>query len=208
MSANDAWAHTPRQYRPHGYPPHLPQSISMSSINEEPNASNPEIPTRHIPASTRYNRRRTDNSIPLPRPVFPSVATSRLTASVSSNEVGQAQPRFPTWLVDDRIHTPSRIPTPVLRKSPSKSPLKVPVMNARTPVPAKSPMRHASTPVLPSQKSQKEVGRSSDWKLDGSLMTYYRIYNPEHFDYLDLFHPLVIMRHRSRSHGRWACFLV
>jgi hypothetical protein len=150
MSANDAWAHTPRQYRPHAYVPTIPQSTSLSNLDYEPYTN----PSRSIPT---YNRRRTDTSFPgytLLRATA-TVAKSRLTASVSSNDISRppiSQRRryitilqcYGSIIANVRslaeIHnvTPSRIPTPV----------------AKSPAPH---LRYASTPVLPSQKRRKEV---------------------------------------------------
>jgi hypothetical protein len=140
MSANDAWAHTPRQYRPYTYvSSNLPKSTSMTSIDQRSSYVT-STPSRNIstlpkPALAPYNRRRTDTSFPRPPPLHgaPTVAKSGLTASVSSNDISQSSPRHYRFAkVHDSISSipASRIPTPV---------------------------RFVSTPVLPSQRAQKEV---------------------------------------------------
>ena len=84
MSPDDAWAHMPRQYRPHAYVPILPQSTSLSNLDSEA-YSNPysAIPT--------YNRRRTDNNFGYRTPRATAIQyRSHLTASVSSNDINRS----------------------------------------------------------------------------------------------------------------------
>jgi hypothetical protein len=162
----DAWAHTARQYRPsRSYKYDVPQSSSMT-FNEpvgEAWPSNHVVPPpmtdfpvdletqRRLRAANiaaaHANRRRTDSSFSRPNLGHgaPTVANSRLTASVSSSDFSQPIPRPQHSRLPDlrRVKTPSRasrIPTPVGTKT------------GVLPTP-----RHVSTPVLPSQKAKKEV---------------------------------------------------
>src|SRR4051794_14196041 len=136
MSTNDFFVHTPRQYRSYPYASKLPQSTSMSSIDHQ---TTPTATSNRIPVS--YNRRRTDTNFPSPAPLHsaPTVARSGITASVSTNDISQPTPRaYRHRLAEIQNTSPSRIPSPVTSKSPV-------------------PVRYVSTPVLPSQRKQKEV---------------------------------------------------
>lgn len=155
MSADDAWAHTPRQYRPHAYVPTMSQSTSLSSLDygygqgQKHSIHVHSTPTRQV---APYSRRGSDSTFPRPTPHHSTAAVvkSRLTASVSSNVISRpsqiSQRHGPV-----EIHNiiPSRILTPVA-KSPAQ-------------------LRYASAPELPSQKRQKENIRPQTLRLLGPI---------------------------------------
>ena len=173
--ANDAFEAMPRKYRPsysYRYGSNLPHSTSMTfaepigdawpshHVMPPPMTDFPTDLETHrrlraaniaanIAKAHTFNRRRTDTAFPRPDlgHSAPTVARSGLTASVSSNDISQPTPqpqrlRFPNLRRDNTPSgsRPSRIPTPVFdRKGEGEN------------------ARHVSTPILPSQKTKKEV---------------------------------------------------
>jgi hypothetical protein len=101
----------PRQYRPtYNY---------CSSTDSTPNFGYPLANQR----PQVYNRRRTAPTFPAPGPLQgpPTVASSKLTSSVSIGNVSRPAPRLQRRLSQPRQKTSSRVPTPVLNQTSSKT---------------------------------------------------------------------------------------
>ena len=164
MAMTDAFESAPRAYRPtysYRYGPNFPPSTSMTLAEPWPSHYVAPPPMTDFPTdlathrreraeaiAANVNRRRTDNAFPIGHSA-PTVANSRLTASVSGGDISRPTPkpqrlRFPN-LRRDNTPTgskpkPSRIPTPIHGKSAEAG-----------------DRRYVSTPLLPSQKTKKEV---------------------------------------------------
>lgn len=105
-SDKSSWVPTPRQYRP-TYT-RLPTSVSNSNFGSPFQRTN----TQAAPSS---KRRRTASTFPAIDHLHsaPTVASSGLTASVSSNDISHPTPKPSRLSLQSRTRTPTRIPTPV-----------------------------------------------------------------------------------------------
>jgi hypothetical protein len=105
-SDNTSWVPAPRQYRP-TYT-RLPSSASTSNFGS---------PFQRTATQTATNskRRRTTSTFPSMNQLHsaPTVASSGLTASVSSNDISYPTPKPNRLSLQPRTRTPTRIPTPV-----------------------------------------------------------------------------------------------
>jgi hypothetical protein len=154
MPTHDPLGHTPRQYLPtYEYIPYIPKAMATSSCPfhafppSPPNIKNNKPNGKELP---RSNRRRTTSTFQRPDlgHSAPTVAKSGLTASASVGYLSQPSPK-PQRFAQFRRGTPTRIPSPIIDRSPP--PPVPPLPDLSTLLQAK---RFVSTPILPSQKKK------------------------------------------------------
>ncbi len=102
---NSSWASAPRQYRSTNT--RLPSSVSMSNFGS--------LFQRTAQAAPNPSHRRTTSTFPAIDQLHsaPTVASSGLTASVSSSDISYPTPRPNRFSLKPRTRTPTRIPTPI-----------------------------------------------------------------------------------------------
>jgi len=106
FSDGSSWRPTPRQYRPTHTK--LPPSLSMSNFGSPFSRASTQL-------ALNTKRRRTTSTFPAIDHLHsaPTVASSGLTASVSSNDISNLAPKPHRLSIHPRTRTPTRIPTPV-----------------------------------------------------------------------------------------------
>jgi hypothetical protein len=167
-----------RQYRPINYAASVPPLKSTTDSEKRQIRRLPSSPDGNNP----YYRRRTADNFPQPKPahVAPAITRSKLPVSASTNDLSKRQHRL--FLSKSTILYQSLLtPMSLGKQTPQLSRPRFPLINKFTPTRIPSPVwkatskdRHVSTPVLPSQKTHKEVSAHSSFPTNRSLHIYQR----------------------------------